>query len=111
MHFFYSNSLSVLIQLAIIGKASRIILFGADGGCRESSDSTYYRDDEYLKLPDYFVAFSLKQYVEEGVGELDDQKLPALIELKYNTITDGISVLGEDIRERFINFQQHLYAA
>ena len=58
-----------------------------------------------------FVDFLLKQYVEEGVGELDDQKLPALIELKYNTITDGISVLGEDIREKFINFQQYLYAA
>jgi len=25
-----------------------------------------------------------------------------LIELKYNTITDGKAVLGEDIRERFI---------
>ena len=58
-----------------------------------------------------FVEFLLKQYVKQGVGELDDQKLPALIELKYNTITDEISVLGEDIRERFINFQQHLYAA
>jgi len=34
-----------------------------------------------------------------------------LIELKYNTITDGKAVLGEDIRERFINFQQYLYAA
>ena len=58
-----------------------------------------------------FVDFLLKQYVDEGVGELDDQKLPALIELKYNTITDGKAVLGEDIREKFVNFQQYLYAA
>jgi len=32
LHFMISNSLLILIQLAIIGKASKIILFGADGG-------------------------------------------------------------------------------
>jgi len=47
----------------------------------------------------------------EGVGELDDQKLPELIELKYGTVADGQAVLGEDIRGKFIDFQQHLYAA
>ncbi len=58
-----------------------------------------------------FIEFVLKQYVDEGVGELDDHKLPELIELKYGTVTDGQAVLGEDIREKFIDFQQHLYAA
>jgi len=58
-----------------------------------------------------FIEFVLKQYVDEGVGELDYHKLPELIELKYGTVTDGQAVLGEDIREKFINFQQYLYAA
>ena len=58
-----------------------------------------------------FIDFVLRQYMDECVGELDDQKLPELIELKYGTVTDGQAVLGEDIRDKFIDFQQHLYAA
>ena len=53
----------------------------------------------------------LKKYLEVGVVELDDQKLPELIELKYGTIADAQAVLGEEIRDNFIDFQQHLYAA
>ena len=59
-----------------------------------------------------FLDFVLKQYVEEGVGELDDEKLPNLLELKYLSASDGIRELGGDtksIREIFINFQKHLY--
>ena len=58
-----------------------------------------------------FIEFVLKQYMDEGVGELDDQKLPELIELKYGTVADGQAVLGENIRDKFIDFQQYLYAA
>jgi type I restriction enzyme R subunit len=58
-----------------------------------------------------FLRFVLDQYVEEGVGELDGDKLPALIALKYATPHDAVAVLGDinGIRDAFIGFQKHLY--
>ena len=46
LHFIVSNSLLVLIQMAIIGKASSIVLFGADGGFKEGSKECYYRQED-----------------------------------------------------------------
>lgn len=46
LHFPLINSLSDLICLLIIGGASRIVLFGADGG-RVTKDALYYRELEY----------------------------------------------------------------
>ena len=42
-----SNSLLILIQMALIGKAASIMLFGADGHCGENAKEYYYRQDEY----------------------------------------------------------------
>lgn len=50
LHFHISNTLSVLIQLMIIGNSSKIILFGADGGHHDGT-TLYYRQDEYLSSP------------------------------------------------------------
>ncbi len=60
-----------------------------------------------------FLRFVLDQYVAEGVGELDGDKLPALISLKYATPHDAVKVLGDidGIRNAFIGFQKHLYAS
>jgi type I restriction enzyme, R subunit len=45
------------------------------------------------------------------VGELDTDKLPKLIELKYHSLNDAMQELGPtgNIREVFVGFQQHLY--
>ena len=58
-----------------------------------------------------FLDFVLAKYIESGVGELDEEKLPELIKLKYHTVNDGVEVLGEvsQIRSTFIDFQKHLY--
>ena len=58
-----------------------------------------------------FLGFVLDHYVQQGVEELDEEKLPNLIELKYHAVSDAIAVLGtvNDIREMFIGFQKHLY--
>ena len=58
-----------------------------------------------------FLNFVLVQYVKKGVGELSDDKLKPLIELKYNTIADAKKIIGSAmvIREIFIGFQKHLY--
>ncbi len=59
-----------------------------------------------------FLDFVLFQYVKEGVGELDQAKLPHLLELKYRAISDAAAELGgvARIREAFVGFQAHLYA-
>ncbi len=70
-----------------------------------------------VQLMDYnpkqqeFLNFVLEQYVRDGVDELDDQKLPELLELKYKAIADAKRELGsiKSIREAFVGFQEHLY--
>jgi type I restriction enzyme, R subunit len=59
-----------------------------------------------------FLDFVLSKYIESGVDELDDEKLPNLLELKYQSISDATEVLGEvkGIRATFVEFQKHLYA-
>ena len=59
-----------------------------------------------------FLNFVLTKYVETGVDELDQEKLPQLLLLKYQSISDASETLGgiENIRETFIGFQKYLYA-
>lgn len=70
----------------------------------------------YLKSYDSkqqeFLNFVLKQYVNSGVYELDEEKLSPLLLLKYNALTDAKKELGDiaSIRNTFIGFQKHLYS-
>lgn len=59
-----------------------------------------------------FPEFVLSKYIESGVEELDQEKLPELLELKYQALEDDKEQLGsvENIRNTFIGFQKHLYA-
>ncbi len=67
--------------------------------------------DNYEKNQQAFLDFVLKQYIGEGVSELDDQKLPDLLNLKYQSIADAKKQLGDvnNIRQTFIEFQKYLY--
>ena len=58
-----------------------------------------------------FVEFVLSKYIEEGVEELDQEKLPSLLQLKYHALEDARQILGEiqSIRALFVEFQKHLY--
>ncbi|MDH5389131.1 MAG: DEAD/DEAH box helicase family protein [Gammaproteobacteria bacterium] len=58
-----------------------------------------------------FLDFVLAQYIKEGVGELDQEKLPSLLELKYHGVSDAAAELGSvaGIRDVFIGFQRYLY--
>ena len=66
---------------------------------------------EYNPKQQEFLNFVLDQYVKEGFKELDIEKLPDLLELKYKAISDAKRELGEirSIRETFIGFQEFLY--
>jgi len=59
-----------------------------------------------------FLEFVLSKYVETGIEELDQEKLPDLLKIKYSAITDATELLGgvSRIRATFIDFQQHLFA-
>ena len=67
---------------------------------------------EYSDKRQEFIAFVLDHYVAEGVGELDQTKLPNLLELKYHSVADAVNELGavSGIRDAFIGFQAHLYS-
>jgi type I restriction enzyme R subunit len=58
-----------------------------------------------------FLEFVLSKYIETGVEELEQEKLPYLLELKYRAVTDAAEKLGgvAKIRELFIGFQKYLY--
>jgi type I restriction enzyme R subunit len=58
-----------------------------------------------------FLEFVLSKYIETGVEELDQEKLPNLLELKYHALSDATERLGgvEKIKETFIAFQKYLY--
>jgi len=58
-----------------------------------------------------FLEFVLSKYIETGVEELDQAKLPDLLTLKYHAISDAAEILGgvESIRTTFIDFQKYLY--
>jgi type I restriction enzyme R subunit len=58
-----------------------------------------------------FIEFVLSKYVETGVEELDQEKLPILLTNKYQTLEDAKEVLGNvgDISKLFIEFQKYLY--
>lgn len=58
-----------------------------------------------------FLEFVLDHYIRVGVEELDTEKLAPLLRLKYNSMADAKSALGEAnaIGKMFSDFQQYLY--
>ncbi len=58
-----------------------------------------------------FIEFVLSKYVETGVEELDQEKLPILLTNKYQSLEDAKNILGSvgDISKLFIEFQKYLY--
>ena len=60
-----------------------------------------------------FLDFVLQHYITVGVEELDQDKLPDLLHLKYESINDAVDDLGkpEKIGKAFAGFQKYLYAS
>lgn len=59
-----------------------------------------------------FLGFVLSHYVNEGVHELDQEKLTPLLRLRYHdSIADAVADLGrpEEIGKVFSGFQKYLY--
>ncbi len=60
-----------------------------------------------------FIDFLVSQYIESGVGELEESKLETLLEIKYADVFSAVKVLGNGevakVRKLFLNFQKNLY--
>ena len=59
-----------------------------------------------------FIDFVLDHYVTEGIEELDPQKLPDLLQLKYGGVNDALKEIGasaDTVRDAFFSFQKFLY--
>ncbi len=58
-----------------------------------------------------FIEFVLSKYIESGVEELDQEKLPILLTNKYQSLEDAKDILGNvgAISKLFIEFQKYLY--
>jgi len=60
-----------------------------------------------------FIDFLVSQYVESGVGELEEAKLETLLEIKYADVFQGIKTVGNgevsQVRNLFLTFQKNLY--
>ena len=60
-----------------------------------------------------FVDFLVSQYIESGVGELEEGKLETLLEIKYADVFNAVKVLGDGevskVRNLFLTFQKNLY--
>ena len=69
----------------------------------------HYDDDKQQR----FLSFVLDHYITQGVRELDQEKLPNLLELKYQSLGDAQVELGSvaEIRKMFVSFQEHLYSS
>ena len=68
--------------------------------------------DDFEENEKVFIQFVLGHYVDHGVEELDLEKLPNLLKLKYGDMVDAVPVLGAPsrINQMFIGFQRLLYA-
>jgi type I restriction enzyme R subunit len=77
----------------------------------EASRKRIYTDLEANQRQ--FIDFVLAQYVDLGVDELQQERLPQLIAIKYHSQMEGIEALGgtERARSTFIGFQRELYRA
>jgi len=58
-----------------------------------------------------FIDFVLSKYIETGVEELDQDKLPILLTNKYQSLEDAKNILGDPnkISLMFVDFQKYLY--
>lgn len=58
-----------------------------------------------------FLEFVLEKYIEKGVEELEEKKLPQLLNLKYQTMVDAEFRLGdlEVVKVNFFELQEKLY--
>jgi type I restriction enzyme R subunit len=75
-----------------------------------ANNATINLNEYDLKIIE-FLNFVLSQYTEVGVSELDDKKLPDLLEIKYGSLSDAKTKLGDlkYIRNTFIDFQKYIY--
>ncbi len=87
LHFIVSNSLLVLLQIAIIGMPSSIVLFGADGGFVKGDEDWYYRQDDvgHRGSPDGKLMISPRKNVLNDTVKYFNPIVATALKNLYNT--------------------------
>ena len=78
--------------------------------CHHCNKPTYF-DHNNRQIPGTRFGKDVLNIEDQGVSELDQGKLPSLLELKYSSSADAANQLGgiPKIRDAFVNFQRQLY--
>lgn len=77
LHFIVTNTLMCMVQMAIIGGAPKIVLFGADGYCKDNVEKYYYCHDSY--------GISRHQALIDDTNKLVNPVVPVGIKNLYRT--------------------------
>jgi len=91
------------------------VAFAMQPVSREERASVAHREvhERFSDKQQAFLDFVLAHYVQEGVEELEQEKLTKLLRLKYHdSVPDAVADLGGDIaeiRNLFSGFQRYLY--
>lgn len=74
-------------------------------------DQTKFDLTDFTQPQKDFFKFICEQYIKNGSEELNEDKLPDLIKIKYQSMLDAEQILGgtEKIRSIFFNIQKQLY--
>ena len=74
-------------------------------------DADYNRIDVKDDKEKEFVLFILDTYEKAGEKELSMENLTRLLELKYHTTNEGMSILGEaqEIVKDYLELQKEIY--
>jgi type I restriction enzyme R subunit len=76
-----------------------------------AANARVYINTQFSAKQQAFLDFVLQHYVNEGVDELDQEKLTPLLRLKYGPPANWLEDLGqpEEVRGAFVGFQKYLY--
>ncbi|MFI5240601.1 MAG: EcoAI/FtnUII family type I restriction enzme subunit R [Candidatus Saccharimonadia bacterium] len=76
----------------------------------EHINSSFYR--ELSEDEESFIKFVLDKYTLSGERELSEDNLSKILELKYHSLNDAVSVLGDakKIKNGYVDLQRELYA-
>lgn len=101
LHFPLLPSVAILLSLVIIGGASKVAIFGADGG-RISKDALYYRESE-LSFP------GSEQVLFNDAGQFNAH-MQGLLERMYQTYNIApVEIVNCSLRSHYTPFEKLSY--
>ncbi|MFC1928517.1 hypothetical protein ACFLXK_02800 [Chloroflexota bacterium] len=109
LNFPKQNSLSILLSFAVIGGASEIILFGADGGRINKSPELYFRESNL----EYTQGSKSQEPIEKTLmleAEVFNVMMPLVLEKTYRTYNlEAIDIFNCSEQSHYTTFTKLSY--